>query len=194
MKKCVLWGVVGVFLLASWALPNAGAQSLGEIARKIRAEKQNAPKATRVYTNDNMPKQGGLSMTTTPEAPAAAAAGKEAAGKEAGEGKEAAGKEPEKKSQAEEEKEWRAKFAKLREELKYEEKKLDVLQRELNLSQMQNYSDPNVAMREQFQRTEINAKTKEIEAQKQAVDRVKQSITALEDELRSKNLPSGWAQ
>ena len=186
MKKFPLMGGIALLALGFLISAEAGAQSLGEAARKVRAEKQKAPKATRVFTNDNMPKQGGLSTTHVPEPP------EPAKGKEA-EAKGAEAKE-QKKDMAEEEKEWRAKFAKLYDELKYEEKKLDVLQRELNLAQIQNFSDPNVALREQYQRTEITKRTQEIESQKQAVERVKKSIADLEEELRRKSLPARWAE
>ena len=58
---------------------------------------------------------------------------------------------------------------------------------------MQAYSDPNQAMREQFQRTEINKRTAEIEQQKQVVAAAKKALADLEEELRKKGLPPGWA-
>ena len=53
--------VVAVVLLgaAGWA------QSLGEVARRNRAQKTTRPKATRVYTNEDLPRAGGLSTTGT---------------------------------------------------------------------------------------------------------------------------------
>ncbi len=186
MKKSPLMSGIALLALGFFISAVAGAQSLGDAARKARAEKQKAPKATRVFTEDNLPKQGGLSTTSLPELP------ESVKGKEAG-AKGAEGKE-EKKDKAEEEKEWRAKFAKLYDDLKYEEKKLDVLQRELNLSQMQNYSDPNVALREQYQRTEITKRTQEIDSQKLAVEKAKKAIADLQDELRRKSLPARWGE
>ena len=188
MKKSPTFGAITLLLLAVCGFTDAGAQSLGEIARKVRAEKRAAPKATRVFTNENIPREGGLSTTTSPAAATSTTAKeKEAAGKETKGSKD-------KKSLADEEKEWRGKFAKLREQLNYEERKLDVQQRELNLAQIQNYSDPNVALREQNQRTEINKRTQEMEKQRQAVDQLKKAIADLEEELHRKNLPAGWAQ
>lgn len=189
MKEPVLAGALALLGIACFG-PQGLAQSLGDVARQARAEKAAAPKARRVFTNENMPREGGLSTYTTPAAPAPAAKGKEekAAGAGTAEDKD------KKKASAEEEKEWRQKFAALREKLSYEERKLDVLQRELNLAQIQNYSDPNVALREQHARTEINTRMQEMEKQKAAVDSVKKEIAALEEELRRKNLPPGWAQ
>ncbi len=68
------------------------------------------------------------------------------------------------------------------------------MQRELNLAQQQFYSDPNVALREQYGREDINKRTADIEAQKATVEKAKQAISNLEDELRAKSLPAGWAR
>ncbi len=162
----------------------ASAQSLGEAARRLRGQKAAQAKATRVYNNDNLPKSGGLSTTNVES---------ESKGKE----KEAAekGKEGEaKKTPAEDEKAYREKFAKLRENLAMEERKLEVLQREFNLANVQFYSDPNVALREQTQRSELTNRQQEIERQKGAVEAAKKAIADAEDELRRKSLPPGWAR
>ena len=98
------------------------------------------------------------------------------------------------KSAAEIEKEYRDKAAKLAENVAFEERRLDVLQRDLNLTQQQYYSDPNVALREQYSRADINKRTAEIEAQKATVEKAKQAVTDLEEELRKKSLPAGWAR
>lgn len=113
----------------------------------------------------------------------------EAKGKAEAKPKEAAGPD-----MAKLEKEYRDKFAKLRDALAYEQKKLDVMQRELNLMQTQFYSDPNVAMREQTFRGQINQRTQEIEQQKGNVDKAQKAIADLEEELRKKGLPAGWAR
>ena len=68
------------------------------------------------------------------------------------------------------------------------------MQRELNLMQVQYYSDPNVALREQNTRGEINQRIQEIEAQKGTIEKAKQAVADLEEELRRKNLPPGWAR
>ena len=124
-----------------------------------------------------------------------------AEGKAPADGKgEAKGKEPEKTKEdpaaemAKLEKEYRGKFKELRDRLAYEQQKLDVMQRELNLMQTQYYSDPNVAMREQTFRGQINQRTQEIEQQKGTVDKAQKAISDLEEELRKKGLPAGWAR
>ncbi|OFW10551.1 MAG: hypothetical protein A3G20_05685 [Acidobacteria bacterium RIFCSPLOWO2_12_FULL_59_11] len=190
----VLWAVVGMSLTTTLY-----SQSLVELARQERAKKAQEG-AVKVYTNEDVG-----SATSSPAAPAAAetqapaaptpGAAPQASGAAAPAGAQPSQTaEPKEKTPAELEKEYREKFAQLRDKLSYEEKKADVMQRELNLMQIQNYSDPNVAMREQYARTEINTRTQEIEAQKQAVEQAKQAIADLEEELRRKDLPPGWAR
>ncbi|HEV8385613.1 MAG TPA: hypothetical protein VGQ11_12140 [Candidatus Acidoferrales bacterium] len=162
-------------------------QELLEAARKAREAKKNAPKAKYVFTNDNIPKSGtGVSVVgTTPPSPAPSKAGAAAAAEE------------EKKSDEDkrkEEAEWRKKFAEARARLATAEKELDILQRELNLNQQQYYSDPNVAMREQYTRTDINKGRAAIDAKKIEIDQLKKTLETLEDELRRAGLPAGWAR
>ena len=166
-------------------------QSLVELARQQRARKAQQGKAVKVFTNDQISRSSS-SRTATRAAEAQEPEGEEqvdAAGTTEAETAESAREE-----RARQEKEYREKFAKLREELSYEERKLDVMQRELNLMQMQYYSDPNVAMREQHERGEINQRMQDMEAQKASVEQKKAAITALEEELRRERLPVGWSR
>ncbi len=159
------------------------AQSLGEIARRQRASKP-AVKATRVYDNENLPREGGLSTAEEPQAKVKPGEKKEAE-------KEAKAKEGDRK---ELEKAYREKFAKLREALTYEERKLDVLQREFNLASVQFYSNPQQGLQEQQTRAELKTRQGEIEKQKEAVAAAKKAITDLEEQLRKAGLPADWAR
>jgi hypothetical protein len=206
--SCRVLAVMAATLLLAVAVC---AQSLGEAARQERAKREAAPlaKASRVYTKDNLPHQGGLSTSSETVDQSKAKAGEkgkegEAKGKE-GEAKEGEAKAEsapgEKKAEGEAaqsnadlEKGYRAQAAKLRDALALEEKKLDILQREFNLSSIQYYSDPNKAMNEQHSRNELNDRQAEIDKQKAAVDAARQALSNLEDELRKKNLPPGWAR
>ncbi len=160
------------------------AQSLAELSRQVRAKKKET--AAKEYTNDNIP---AVILGSTPEAETPA--GSTAAAAKPGEPQSAATAE---KKAEEVEKEYRDKAAKLKESLAYEERRLDVLQRELNLTQQQYYSDPNVALREQNSRADINKRTEEINQQKVLVEKAKQAFADLEEELKTKNLPIGWAR
>jgi len=119
----------GIFCLLAAALlvcGGAGAQSLGEQARLLRFRKGPPAKPERVYTNDNMPRTGGLS-TTAVEAP-----------KEKGkEGEKAASAAQAPKAMADLEKDYRAKAAPLRAALETEQKKWDELQKQWGLGRQQ---------------------------------------------------------
>ena len=54
-----LWVAVVLVDAACWA------QSLGEVARRNRVQKRTRPKATRIYTNNDLPRVGGLTTTGT---------------------------------------------------------------------------------------------------------------------------------
>ena len=186
------------FLLAVACLMLArtgAAQSLAELSRQQRAKK--AGTTTKEFTNDNSPAPsiGSGTAAATPAtgtAPVAAGASAGAAAP-AGDAAKPGGPAAE-KSMADLEKEYREKSAKIKETVATEERRLDVLQRELNLTQQQYYSDPNVALREQYTRADINKRTEEIEAQKQNVEKAKAAFTELENELKKMNLPIGWAR
>jgi hypothetical protein len=75
-----------------------------------------------------------------------------------------------------------------------EKRRLDVLQRELNLAQVQSYADPNQAMREQFTRSEINKRTAELDTQKQAVAAAQKALDDALDEARKKDIPPAWTE
>jgi len=172
------------------APPQTGPQpNLAEMARKIRAEKANstAPKAKRVFDNDTMPHDPNARPTANSETV-------DASSNQKPDQKDAKAAKKEEKSSAENEQEWRGRFAKLRVTLDTESRRLDVMQRELNLAQIQSYADPNQALREQFTRGEVNKRTTEIEQQKQVVDAAKKAISDLEEEARLKGVPPAWTQ
>ena len=217
--RIALAAFVSTLLVGGLALTPLFGQSLADLARQERARKSQEKKPGKVFTNDDIPSTPSITTSAPPKEGAAKNA--EAEGTASAEGKEgtapAEGKAAEGKGEAngtaegkpkeaekpkEEagpdmaklEKEYRDKFKQLRERLTYEQQRLDVMQRELNLMQTQYYSDPNVAMREQTFRGQINQRTQDIETQKGNVDKAQKAIADLEEELRKKGLPSGWAR
>jgi small-conductance mechanosensitive channel len=157
-------------------------ESLGDAARRAREHKKETPKSAKVFTNDNLPAAGVVSSVgpppaaEAPQGPAAAAP--------------PAGAAPSKND----EKTWREKFAGLRQKLEQDQAELDVMQRELGVLGVQNYSDPVKAMQEQLTRSDINKKTADIEAKKKAVAADKQAISDAEDDLRKSGGSPGWAR
>ena len=71
---------------------------------------------------------------------------------------------------------------------------LDVLQRELEKSQVQYYSDPQKALTEQNNRSDIIDTTKNIETKKKELERLRQQFDDLEDELRKSGGDPSWAR
>src|SRR5262245_12636808 len=92
------------------------------------------------------------------------------------------------------EKAWRKRFAEQRKKISDAELELDVLQRELQKSDVQYYSDPQKAMNEQYARTEINEKTAKIEAKKKQIADLQQQLSNTQDQLRAGGGDPGWAR
>ncbi len=198
MKKYVM-GVVALIIAGFW-LPAAGQQeSLADAARRAREQKKEVPRAKRVYTNDELPAQGSAAVSVVGSVAPSGGAGdttsaRGAADQTAG-GAAADAKPVEKeKSSSEDEAAWRKKFSELRAKIAGAEKELDVMQRELNLKQQQYYSDPNVALREQYSRGDINDNKSKIDDKKKELDALRQQLSELEDDLRRAGAPSSWAR
>jgi len=190
MRKAVL-AALSVILAASSLCYGAPQQeSVAEAARKAREQKRNRPKPAKVFTNDDLPTMGGVSVVgvaapaekedsaTTPGASDRKAAGRKAATPE------------EEKGEAY----WRKRFAEARTRLRDAEKELDVLQRELNLKRMQHYADPTQALQEQYSRKEIDTYRQEIADKQKEVSQLRQALSDLEDELRHAGGNRGWAR
>lgn len=192
MRKSIL-RTLSVLLLAlplCYGAPQQ--QSVVEVARKTREQKKGQPKAAKVFTNDNVAAVPGGVNVVGSAAPAASA---EAGGPGGAEGKPAvAGEKGAKGAEEKGEAYWRKRFAEARGKLRIAEKELDILQRELNLTNQQYYSDPNKALREQYDRKDINNLSKAVAGKKQDVAHLKQAISDLEDELRRAGGEPAWAR
>ena len=183
-----------LFLAAAPALAQSqsgsGQQSdpVAEAARKAREAKQAAAKPKKVYTEDDLPKaprtdEQPAPAGTTPDAQAAAPG---AAGDPAAPGAAPAGKNDEET--------WKARFKAQRDKIARAEKELDILQREVEKSQLQYYPDPQKALTEQNSRKDINEKDTKIAAKKKELETLKQGLDDLEDQLRKSGGDSGWAR
>jgi hypothetical protein len=153
--------------------------TLAEAARKAREERKQAPKATRVFTNDNIPTAGEISSvgaTPASNEPTGAASPSKTAGK----------------APTNDEKTWRARFASLRHKLEQDQAELSIMERELGQLNLQYYPDPNKQMQQQFSREDINKKTAAIEEKKTQVAADQQAISDAEDALRRAGGDPGW--
>ena len=175
------------------------APSLADAARKAR-EQNKGRQPAKVFTNEDIADlKGVISVVGTPPsepaaapatAPADAAAATAAAAPAAGAPAAPAAPKPEVKDEAY----WRGKFAEARKKLADDSKELDILQREYNLKQQQFYMDPNVALREQNSRADLNKTLDQINTKKADVDKDQQAITTLEDQLRQAGGNPGWSR
>ena len=157
--------------------------SLADAARKSREQKK-SEKPAHVFTNDNIPTSGGISVAS------AQGAQQEGAAAAATDGTASAAGNPSGKD----EKAWRDKFAKLRAKLATDQENLDVMQRELGVLNMQYYPDPNKAMQQQLTRDDINKKTSDIDNKKKDIANDEQAISDAEDDLRKAGGDPGWAR
>jgi chromosome segregation ATPase len=163
--------------------------SLAEAARRAREQKKEAPKAAKVFTNDNIPTQGGISAVGASPVPAEGASSETAAPSSGGA----------KGSDKNNEKYWRDKFAALHKKLAQDQAELDVMQRELGVNEVQYYGgDPNAAVADQASMqpfgAEYNKKRDDIEAKKKEVEDDQKAIDDAEDDLHKAGGDPGWAR
>ena len=192
MRK-TFWIAAAVFLLvppSARAQQNAQqGQSLADAARKAREQKKSAPKAARVFTNDNIPAvSAGVSVVGKA---ASAPQGKASAGSaEAKPSTKEKGEKPEIKDEAY----WRARFAKAHAQLHQAEIDLGLMQRELSQLEVQYYPDPQKALMQDVFRTDINEKRAKIDAKQKEINQLTQQISDMEDELRKSGGDPAWAR
>jgi len=188
MTQVIRWAALVAVLALSASSATAQDQSSDDVAaaaRRAREQQKNAPKPAKVVTNDDFP-------STPPPTPPpasdqkASSDGKQGADQTSAE--DAAENDP--KSEAY----WRKRFKKLHDKLAQSEKELDILQRELDKNQVQYYSDPQKALMQQHDRSDINEGTAKIDAKKKEIDSLKQQLSDLEDELRKSGGDPGWAR
>lgn len=160
---------------------------VAEAAKKARAQQKAEGKPKKVYTNDDF-----ASSSTPAVAPDSSAQGEN---KDAGAGTDAVkDKDKEKKEDTKGEEYWRKRFATTRDKLASAEKELDILQRELDKNEVQYYPDPQKAMEQQFNRSEINEKRSKIDAKQKEIEALKQQLSDMEDDLRKAGGDPGWAR
>ena len=198
---------LGATLAQSQAAPAPQqAPSVAEAARKAREQSKGRPQPAKVFTNEDIPNLTGVvSVVGTPPAePAAAPAAGQPATAPPAEGAAAPaaavpgavapGAAPPPQAVVKDEAYWRTAFADARKKLADDTRELDILQREYNLKQQQFYMDPNVALREQYGRADLNKTLEQINTKKLDVERDQQAIATLENELRQSGGQPGWSR
>ena len=146
------------------------------------ASRKNREKPAKVFTNDNIPTSGGISVA------GAKPAGKEgAASADTTAALRAIPPARTKKPGA-------TNSPSCARSCESDQENLDVMQRELGVLSMQYYPDPNKAMQQQLSRDDINKKTSDIDNKKKDVANDEQAISDAEDDLRKAGGDPGWAR
>ena len=160
---------------------------VADAARKARAEQKTTPKPKKVFTNDDIP-----SSTPAPP-PAATDANKTTDGKPQADNKSGK-KEVDPEDDPKQEAYWHKRARNLRAKLATAEQELDVLQRELSKDEVQYYPDPQKALMQQYNRSDINEKHAKVDAKKADVESLKQQVASLEDDVRKAGGDPGWVR
>lgn len=153
--------------------------SLGDLVRKQRAEHATTPaKSPKVYTNDNLPAAAtNLTILGAPEVNG----GAEASTGKAGAPQARHGEEY-----------YRTREHEFQERLDVHQRELEVLQQKLGQNQVEYYSNPSEALQQQHSREDINRLQASIDDKQQEVDRDRQALADLADELRREGGDAGW--
>jgi len=159
---------------------------LVEAARKAREQKKDAPKAAKVFTNDDLPTNGGVSTVGASDTTAS-------------QDENNASSDTSTLAAGDDEKAWKDKFADLRHKLEQDQAELDVLQRESSVGMLQYYGgNPQKAAQDQMSQQPLGAdyekKVADIEAKKKQVEADQQAISDAEDDLRKAGGDPGWAR
>jgi hypothetical protein len=178
--------VLGFFLAALAVVPaysqqkdDANQDSLGNIARKLSAEKAKDPKPVKVFTNDNLyVSEGDISVLN--------AGPKEAKAPVSSPEKQGA------KTPAHDEAYYHGQLSTLKERLETHQRELEVLQQKLGQNNMQYYDDPNKSLQQQYSREDIDKLKSEIDAKQRVVDADNKAIDDLRDQLRHEGGDPGW--
>jgi hypothetical protein len=182
--------VAGVLTLS------AHAQSLGEQARELRAEKPAAPQS-KVYTNDNLPTGGTISVlgasAPAPAAASAASSSSDKSAKAAAPAAAAAASDAEAKQK--EADKIKTDIDAQKGEISRLERELDISTREWKLRQAAYYADAGNQLRDPAAWAAQERKYNEETAQKkQALDDARQKLEDLQEQARKVGLSSSQAQ
>lgn len=199
MHSSSLWRVTallvvfGAAALVTPAQQDASQASSGDpvadAARKARAEQKKEPKPRKVFTNDDIPSTPAATPASTAPGTSTEQAGSKQTAEPITGKKDETGDEKKKGEEY-----WRKRFSEVRQKISETQQELEVLQKELNKDQVQYYSDPQKALMQQHDRSDINEKTAKVDAKKKELDSLNQKLSDMEDELRRSGGDPGWAR
>lgn len=197
LTKLINLGLLTIFMggfLAGAALAQSG-DSLGELARQKRKEKEGHPAAKKVITSDDLPKADKLS-TVGPEAAAtengAPVSAESNKGADAAQNPAAAdGKEDTAKNREKEWNDWHDKLAAQKDAVALAQREMDVFDREYRLRAAAFYGDAGNRLRNQGQWDKDDTSYKQqMEEKKKNVDAAKKKLDDLQEQARKAGVPS----
>src|SRR4051812_308889 len=163
---------------------SAYAQSLGDAAREARAEKPATPQ-TKVFTNDNLPTTGSISVLGS-AAPAPSASTSDKAAKPT-----AAAAAPDPAAKQKESDKIKDQIESQKGEISRLERELDISTREWKLRQAAYYADAGNQLRDPAAWAATERKyNDETAAKKQALDDARQKLDDLQDQARKAGMSS----
>lgn len=194
MKKAALFAmfVMGPLLAGltfAQAQQTQPVPSLGDLARRVRAErsKGNAQPA-KVYTNDNLPRQGGLiSESAASEGEQPKPQSQTSGTGEAGPAKSAGAK-----SAVHDEQYYRETMKEIESQKEMHQRELAVLEQKLSLNETQYYADPNKTLLQEFTRSDIEKKQDDINKKKQQIADDEKAISDLQAQCQREGCSPGW--
>lgn len=175
----------------------AGAQSLGEAARKARKEKEkSAPSpAQKVYTNENLP-SGSLAVASVSDGekpPAQESESLPAGGPAEGaqDGTAAASQGSTGGNNPQDNSAWQTKFAEQKNKIELLERELGVLEREYRLRVAVFYADAGTRLRDDKKFADADRQYKaDMETKKNALAAAKQQLEDMREEARKAGVPA----
>jgi hypothetical protein len=187
MRRFLLLSALMLVSAIAWTLPSqetdAQATSLGNIARRLRAQRADAAKNPgKIFTNDDLSLRTAtesLGTTSTPAHPAQVQPEVCPAVKST-------------PAEAHGEKYYREEKAKIDAALEIHNRELTVLQQKASQTGMQYYSDPNKTLQQEFTRSDINKLNDQIERKKQQIAADGKALDDLRDQLRREGGDPGW--
>ncbi|MBZ5565491.1 MAG: hypothetical protein LAP13_24105 [Acidobacteriia bacterium] len=192
LKYCTMLSVfLALGLGVGHAQQSTSAPSLGDLARKLKAQRAQEKEKPKLYTNDNLPaRPAGQPLSVAAGISENAEASKRGEKPEAG--TESKPAEEESANQVHNEKYYRAQMAKLQGRLSLHQRELDVLQQKLGQNEMQYYPDPQKTLDQQYTRGDINKLQGDIDKKKQQIAADERAIEDLRDQLRREGGDPGW--
>jgi len=202
---CALSFLIAVTSLPLFATPQ---QSLGDLARQLRQKQLQAGlKATKVYTNDNLPArspdEGGAAASSASSSPAASPSDqaqpegkspqKDKQTSQAPETGQAANKSEKPEEKNETKGYWQARFKSARARLADAQERQQLAEDELNLLQIQEVRELDPDAKAELAE-KIKTKNEEVSQSQAATKQAQKTLQDLEDEFKASGAPDEWSE